>query len=116
MAEKKKRPAPHPDDFMRVTLALDFQAKLNPKADDPPPFDAIGFESTLRASNAAEYLESVACAIRDKRLYGFMVQEGAESAVGAGKWIEKTPQEIIAEAQTHREKRTEKSGEKGDKV
>jgi hypothetical protein len=53
---------------------------------------------TLRASDAVEALESVARAIRERRLYGLMVQQGAESAVGAGEWVEKTLEDIIAEA------------------
>jgi len=109
MAERKQRPAPHPDDLMAVTVALDFRAKLNPEADDPPPFDSVGWQSTLKASDAADYLESLARAIRERRLYGHMVQQGAEAAVGAGEWIEMTSQEIIVEAQ---EKLMQKSGQK----
>jgi hypothetical protein len=98
MAEDKKLATPHPDDFVCVTLALDFQAKLNPEADDPPPVNFSGFESSLRASDAADFLESVVRAIRDRRLYAFMVQQAAESAVGAGEWIEKSPEEVFSEA------------------
>src|SRR5438477_239311 len=36
-------------------------------------------------------------AIRERRLYGLMLQEQAESAVGAGQWIKKTIEEVIAE-------------------
>jgi gamma-glutamyl:cysteine ligase YbdK (ATP-grasp superfamily) len=43
-------------------------------------------------------LEKLISAIRERRLYGLLVQEQAESAVGAGQWIEKTVEEIIAEA------------------
>ena len=98
MAKKTERPAPHPDDFMVVALSLAFQAKLNPEVDDPPPFDATEIEETFRAADAADYLEKVVSAIRERRLYGFMLQEQAESAVGAGDWIEKTIEEVIAEA------------------
>jgi hypothetical protein len=90
MAKKKEQPVPHPDDFMFVGISLAFQAKLNPEDDDPPPFDAIGIEMTFAAADAADYLEKVVSAIRDRRLYGLMLQEQAESAVGAGQWIKKT--------------------------
>ena len=36
--------------------------------------------------------------IRERRLYGFMLQEHAESAVGARDRIEKTIEDVIAEA------------------
>jgi hypothetical protein len=98
MAKKTERPAPHPDDFMIVAVSLGFQAKLNPDVEDPLPLDAIGNEETFAAADAADYLEKVATAIRERRLYGFMLQEQAESAVGAGDWIEKTIEEVIAEA------------------
>jgi hypothetical protein len=98
MAKKPERPAPHPDDFMIVALSLAFQAKLNPEVDDPPPFDAIEIMETFGAADAADYLEKVVGAIRERRLYGFMLQEQAESAVGAGQWIGKTFEEVAAEA------------------
>jgi hypothetical protein len=98
MAKKTERPAPHPDDFMVVSVGLAFQAKQNPDVDDPPPFDATEIEETFRAADAADYLEKLVGAIRERRLYGFMLQEQAESAVGAGDWIEKTIEEVIAEA------------------
>jgi hypothetical protein len=98
MAKKTERPVPHPDDFMMVAVSLAFQAKLNPEADDPPPFDATEIEETFSAADAADYMERVVSAIRERRLYGFMLQEQAESAVGAGDWIEKSIEEVIAEA------------------
>jgi hypothetical protein len=98
MAKKTERPAHHPDDFMIVTVSLAFQAKLNPEVDDPPPFDAIEIEETLTAADATHYLERVVSAIRERRLYGFMLQEQAECAVGAGQWIKKTNEEVFAEA------------------
>ena len=100
MAKKTERPAPHPDDFMIVAVSLAFQAKLNPEVDDPPPFDAVEIEQTFTAADAADYLEKVVSAIRERRLYGLMLQEQAESAVGAGQWIKKTIEEVIAEATT----------------
>ena len=84
MAKKTERPAPHPDDFMTVTLTIAFQAKLNLEVDDPPPFDATAIQETFTAADATDYLEKVVSAIRERRLYGFMLQEQAESAVGAG--------------------------------
>jgi hypothetical protein len=98
MAKKTERPAPHPDDFMIVAISLAFQAKLNPEVDDPPPFDAIEIMETFGAADAGDYMEKVVSAIRERRLYGFMLQEQAESAVGAGQWIEKTIEEVVAEA------------------
>ena len=98
MAKKTERPAPHPDDFMVVSVCLAFQAKRNPEVDDPPPFDTTAIEETFTAADAADYLEKVVSAIRERRLYGFMLQEQAECAVGAGDWIEKSIEEVIAEA------------------
>jgi hypothetical protein len=98
MTKKTERPAPHPDDFLAVTICLDFQAKLNSGVDDPMPFDSTGLQYTLPAAEAADYLEKVVSAIRERRLYGFMVQENAECAVGAGDWVAKTTEELLAEA------------------
>ena len=97
MAKKTERPVPHPDDFMIVGISLAFQAKLNPD-DDGPPLHTTAIEETFTAADAADYLEKVVSAIRERRLYGFMVQEQAECAVGAGEWIEKSIEEVIAEA------------------
>jgi hypothetical protein len=101
MAKKKpERPAPHPDDFMLVAICLAFQAKVNPDVDDPPPFDAAEIEEAFCAADAVDYLERVVAAIRERRLYGFLQQEAAESAVGAGQWIKKTTAELVAETRT----------------
>jgi hypothetical protein len=83
---------------MVVGISLAFQAKTNPEVEDPQPFDAMEIEETFRAADAADYLEKVVSAIRERRLYGFMQQECAECAVGARDWSEKTPAEVIAEA------------------
>ena len=89
---------------MVVTISLEFRSKLNPQASDPPPFDTTNaIKSTLAAAEAADYLEKVASAIRDRRLYGFMLQGAAEGYVGAGDWIEETAEEAIAEARTKHE-------------
>src|ERR1700737_4443493 len=100
MAKKTERPTQHPDDLMAVSICLTFQAKRNPDDDDddPPPLHTTAIEETFRAADAADFLEKVVGAIRERRLYGFMLQEQAESAVGAGDWIEKTIEEVIAEA------------------
>jgi hypothetical protein len=98
MAKKTKRAAPHPDDFMVVGISLAFHAKPNPEVEGPQPFDVTEMAETFRAADAADYLEKVIGAIRERRLYGFMQQECAESAVGARDWIEKTSAEIMAEA------------------
>lgn len=104
MSERPRKPIPHPDDFMVVTLSLEFRAKPNPSVEDPPSFEMAESQYTPPIEEAAEYLESVVNAIRAKRLYGFMVQEFAESAVGAGDWIEKTIEEVIAEARTENDR------------
>jgi hypothetical protein len=119
MEEKEERPNPHPDDLMAVTVALNFQAKLNPDVHDAPPFEIKEFETTFGAEEAADYLEALVRAIREKRLYSFMIQEFAESAVSAGDWIAQTTREILAEARADIE-RTEKKappdgGEEGER-
>ena len=98
MSEKPRKPLPHPDDFMVVTLSLEFRAKPNPEVEDPLPFELSASKYTPPNEEAADYLSKVVNAIRERRLFGFMMQEGAESAVAAGDWIEKTTEEIIAEA------------------
>lgn len=89
---------PHPDDFIVVGLSLSFQAKLNLEVDDPQPLEATQIEETFSAADAADHLEKVVSAIRERRLFGFMLQEQAECAVGAGDWIEKTIEDLLAEA------------------
>ena len=106
MTEKPEKPVPHPDDFMVVTVSLEFRAKPNPEVGDPPQFDTTALEYTPPAGEAADYLQKVVNAIRERRLYGFMVQDFAESAVGAGDWIEKTIAEVLAEVRAHGEEQT----------
>jgi hypothetical protein len=98
MAKKTERPIRHPDDLMTVSICLTLQAKLNPDEDDPPPLHATEIEQTFSAADAADFLEKVVGAVRERRLYGFMLQEQAESVVGAGQWIRKTNEELFAEA------------------
>ncbi len=104
MTKKTGKPEPHPDDFILVTVNLEFRAKPNPEVNDPQPFDTTEIQYTMSAAEAADYLERLASAARERRLYGFMQQDGAESAVRAGEWIEKTAEEAIAEARAQEEK------------
>ena len=104
MSEKPRKPMPHPDDFMVVTLSLEFRAKPNPEVEDPLPFELTASEYTPPNEEAADYLENVVNAIRERRLFGFMMQESAESAVAAGDWIEKPIEEVIAEARTENDR------------
>jgi hypothetical protein len=104
MSKKSQRSIPHPDDFMVVAVALEFQAKLNPDVEDPQEFETTSIEETFRAADAAEYLEKVLGAIRDRRLYGFMAQQAAESPVGAGEWIAMTTDDLITEMRKQRTK------------
>ena len=91
---------------MVVTIALEFRAKLNPDVDDPQAFETVAFEATLKAADATDYLEKVLGAIRDRRLYGLMTQESAESSVSSGEWIAMTIDDLLAEV---RKERTEKA-------
>jgi hypothetical protein len=104
MSEKPIKPIPHPDDFMVVTLSLEFRAKPNPEVEDPLPFELSASEYTPPNVEAADYLEKVVNAIRERRLFGFMMQESAESAVAAGDWIEKPIEEVIAETRTENDR------------
>jgi hypothetical protein len=106
-AKMTKKPQKHPDDLMVVTVSLELRAKLNPEVEDPLPFDMVEFQSTLPAGAAVDFLEEVVSAIRERRLYGFMVQEIAENAVGAGEWIKKTDAEVLAEVRAHEEEKTQ---------
>ena len=89
--------APHPDDFMVVTIDLEFRAKVNPDKPAPPPMDSISVTVCLPAEeDTADFLEDIAEAIRERRLYGFMVQEAAESPVGCGEWIGKALDDVLS--------------------
>jgi hypothetical protein len=98
MTVKPKKPMPHPDDLIVIRMSLTFQAELNPYAKDPPALDVTEILDTMSVAEAPEYLEKVVSAIRDRRLYGLMQQQAAEFAVGSGDWIEKLPEDLIAEA------------------
>lgn len=98
MSDDPTKSAPHPDDFILVGIYFAFQAKLNPDIADPTPLLAPELEQTFEATEAADYLDKVSDAIRERRLFGFLLQEQAESAVGAGEWIAKPLEEVIAEA------------------
>jgi hypothetical protein len=95
---KKQKERVHPDDLMVVTVSLEFQAKINPQESDAPAFETTAVELCLPAPEAAEYVQEVLDAIKGRRLYGFMVQELAGSAVDAGQWIKKPLEELRAEA------------------
>jgi hypothetical protein len=71
MSEEPQKSAPHPDDLIVVGIYFAFQAKLNPKIDDPMPLYAPEIEQTFEAAEAADYLDRVTCAIRERRLFGF---------------------------------------------
>lgn len=94
---------PHPDDFMTISIGLEFRAKVNPAAEDPPTLDApLSSEICLPAEEeTAVILEEIATAIRERRLYGYLAQCHAENPVACKEWIGKTDAEIIAE---HRNK------------
>jgi hypothetical protein len=92
----KNAAKPHPDDFMSITIALAFQAKA--KRANEPPLGVTETEITLPACEAADYLDGVLKAIRERRLYAHMLAEAAESHILAGQWLGLTMKEIIAEA------------------
>ena len=98
MSDDPLKSIPHPDDLIVVGIYFAFQAKLNPNIADPPPLLAPELEQTFEAVDAADYLDRVSEAIRERRLFGFLFQEQAESAVGAGDWIAKPVEEVMAEA------------------
>jgi hypothetical protein len=89
----KKRP-PNPDDFMVVYISLELMVQLNPEIENPIPFETTGFDYTLPAIDAIEYLEEIIQAIDERRLYGFMVQEHAAGAVDSGSWIKKSTRNL----------------------
>ena len=95
---KKQKERVHPDDLMVVTVALEFQAKINPQEADVPGFETTAVEFCLPAAEAAEYVQEVLDAIKGRRLYGFMVQELAGSAVETRQWIKRPLEELHAEA------------------
>jgi hypothetical protein len=97
MSEEPTNPVPHPDDLIVVGIYFAFQAKLNPNVDDPMPLYAPELEQTFAAAEAADYLDKVSAAIRERRLSGFLFQERAETAVGAGEWIAMPIEEVMAE-------------------
>ena len=99
MSDDPLESIPHPDDLIVVGVYFAFQAKLNPNVVDPAPLLAPELEQTFEAVDAADYLDRVSDAIRERRLYGFLFQEQAESAVGAGDWIAKPVEEVIAESE-----------------
>jgi hypothetical protein len=97
MSKEPTKSAPHPDDLILIGIYFSFQAKLNPNIEDPVPLYAPELEQTFEAADAADYLDKVADAIRERRLFGFLFQEQAESAVSTGEWIARPVEELIAD-------------------
>lgn len=89
MSVRPKTTRMHPDDFMVVTVSLEFRAKPNPEVGDSRPFEITELRSTSSAGEAEDYLQKIVNAIKERRLYGFMAQDVAEGAIGAGDWIGK---------------------------
>lgn len=96
MAKKANAPQPRPDDFMVVSVKLEFRAKL--KSSDAPPLDTVSTELALLTEAASVYLEQVIGAIRERRLYGFMQQDAAEAHVGTGQWVKMSTEDPFARA------------------
>jgi hypothetical protein len=94
-----KDQTPHPDDFMLIQIGFDFRAKENPANAEPwPVHGPTGIEVCRQANEeTAKWLEEIARAIRERRLYGFMAQFCAETPVETGAWIEKSLSEALAE-------------------
>jgi hypothetical protein len=88
---------PHPDDFIIVDLTLKFRAKLNPEEEDAPPVVSTNVGFWGQVGEAADYLERVLSAIRERRLYGFMAQDAAEGPVDAGQWIAMSNEELLTD-------------------
>lgn len=90
------------DDFMLVTIELNFSAKNNPDGDGDDDFDQLSgisqYVTTLGSDeDTAAFLERIAKAIRERRLYGLMQQERADACCDGGQWIEKTAQDLADE-------------------
>ena len=92
MDSDNKTLIPHPDDFIEVHATLKFRAKVNPEATDPAPvvWTDVGIE--LSAAHAADFLEDVVRATRERRLYGFMLQYSAEGQ--ADDWLKGTVEDF----------------------
>jgi hypothetical protein len=94
------------DEFMVITLITEFRGKLHPKfkaeeekAGEVPQLDHIkACHYTLPAGeDGAVYLEKIVKAIREKRLYGFMIQDSADSHCSAKEWVELTNDDVFAD-------------------
>jgi hypothetical protein len=85
-----------PDDLMLVSINLTFNAKSI--VDDHPIDVSTEFETCLPAEEeTAAYLRSIADAIDEGRLFGFMQQESASCPVNCGEWVERTVEDQAAE-------------------
>jgi hypothetical protein len=98
MKKKAEQPVSHPDDLIVVGIRFSFQAKENPDGDDRLPLPAVDIEQTFEAPDSVEFLDEVVAAIRDRRLFGFIMQERANTAVSSGDWVKKTFKEMISES------------------
>jgi hypothetical protein len=102
MPKKIEKQISHPDDFMVVRIGLELRARSNPNVENPAGLETIMHERVLGAARAADYVERVLGAIRDRRLYGLMMQLAAESSVGASEWVAMEVHDSIAEIHAHR--------------
>lgn len=78
----------HPDDFMVVTVEIEFRAKTNPDSQDPPPVDVCHYQYTMSADAAPDELNEIITAIEERRLFGWVMQKQAEVVVSSGEWVE----------------------------
>ena len=51
MSQRSAKSTKHPDDFMVVSVSLQFQAKHNPDVADPQPLDFTELENTFLAAD-----------------------------------------------------------------
>ena len=101
MPKKTEKSPTHPDDFMVVTIGLAFNAKVNPKSDEPPRLGTTEVEISLPAPQAVDYLEQVLSAIRGRYLYGLMLTESAGSLIETKDWLPKPLEEVVADSRAH---------------
>jgi len=88
----------HPDDFMSVTISIDFDAKANPMNPDTEKMIPLSMQFTLPANEISEDLQDILDAIEERRLYGFVCQRCAQMNIEVGEWVEKSFADKVAEA------------------
>ncbi|MCC8935696.1 hypothetical protein H8A99_04080 [Bradyrhizobium sp. Arg68] len=86
---------------MTITVALRFNAQVNSKDEEAPPLGVTETETTWAATEAADDLERILAAVRERRLYSFMVAEAAVSHMAVGSWLGLTVKEVLAEARAN---------------